>query len=67
MQVFFQPFPVNKATCIRLLEILSPTPVQMDKIIRAAGAPAGEVLSAILELELAGRIERHRGNKISLV
>ena len=51
----------------KLLEILSHTPVQMDEIIRAADAPAGEVLAALLELELAGRVERHPGNKVSLL
>jgi DNA processing protein len=51
----------------RLLEILSPTPVQIDEVIRASGATAGEVLTVILELELAGRIERQPGNKVSLL
>jgi DNA processing protein len=52
---------------IRILELLSPTPVQIDEIIRAAAAHAGEVLSIILELEIAGRIERHPGNKVNLI
>ena len=52
---------------IKILEMLSPTPVQMDEIIRAAEAPANEVLTVILELELAGRIERHPGNKVNLI
>jgi len=57
----------NEALRIRLLEILSPTPVQIDEVIRASGAAAGEVLTVILELELAGRIERQPGNKVSLL
>lgn len=52
---------------IRILEILSPTPVQMDEVIRAAGAPVADVLTVILELELAGRIERQPGNKVNLI
>jgi DNA processing protein len=52
---------------IRILEILSSTPVQMDEIIRAANAPAADVLIVILELELAGRIERQPGNKVNLI
>lgn len=52
---------------LRLLEILSPTPVQIDEVIRAAGAPTADVLIVILELELAGRIERQPGNKINLI
>ena len=57
----------DESLYIRLLEILSPTPVQIDEVIRAAGAPVGEVLTAILELELAGCIERQPGNKVNLI
>ena len=51
----------------RILENLSPTPVQIDELVRSVEAPAGDVLTAILELELAGRIERHPGNKVNLI
>lgn len=51
----------------KILEMLSPTPVQMDEIIRAVEAPAGAVLTVILELELAGRVERQPGNKVNLI
>jgi DNA processing protein len=61
------PEKTDDALRIRLLEILSPTPVQMDEVIRASGAAAGEVLAVILELELAGRVERQPGNKVSLI
>lgn len=50
-----------------ILENLSAVPVQMDELIRALNVPPAAVLSIILELELAGRIERHPGNKVSLV
>ena len=52
---------------VRILEMLSYTPVQVDEIIRSAGAPAGDVLTVILELELAGRIERQPGKKVNLI
>jgi DNA processing protein len=52
---------------LRILEILSPVPVAMDELIRAVEAPAGEVLTVILELELAGRIERQAGNRVNLI
>jgi DNA processing protein len=61
------PKEPNESLRIRLLEILSHTPVQMDEIIRAAGAPVSDVLTVILELELAGRIERQPGNKVNLI
>ncbi len=51
----------------RVMECLSPTPVQMDELIRAVNAPVGAVLMIILEMELAGRIERQPGNKVNLI
>ncbi|MFZ4761238.1 MAG: DNA-processing protein DprA [Alphaproteobacteria bacterium] len=50
-----------------LLEVLSPTPIAMDEILRQAPFHIGEVMAAILELELAGRIERQPGNKICVL
>lgn len=46
-------------------EALSPAPVAIDELIRQLGAPAGAVLTVILELELAGRCSRHPGNRVS--
>lgn len=47
-------------------DLLSPTPVGVDEIIRQAGLPAALVHTILLELELAGRLERHAGGKVSL-
>ena len=49
----------------RVLAALGPTPVDMDELIRFADGDARSVHVVLLELELAGRLERHRGNKIS--
>ena len=49
----------------RVEEALSPAPVAIDELIRQLGAPAGAVLTVILELELAGRCTRHPGNRVS--
>ena len=49
----------------RVEEALSPAPVEIDELIRQLGAPAGAVLTVILELELAGRCVRHPGNRVS--
>jgi DNA processing protein len=46
-------------------ERLGPAPVSIDELIRQVGAPAGVVLTVILELELAGRCARHPGNTVS--
>lgn len=49
----------------RIEEKLSPSPVDIDEIVRQTGAPAGAVLIVLLELELAGRVARHPGNRVS--
>ena len=46
-------------------EKLSPAPVEVDELIRQCGAPAAAVLTVLLELELAGRIQRQPGNRVS--
>jgi DNA processing protein len=47
-------------------ELLGPSPVPVDEIIRLSGASSGAVQMALLELDLAGRIDRHAGNRVSL-
>jgi len=45
-------------------EALGPSPVEVDELIRLSGAPAAAVLTVLLELELAGRLARHSGNRV---
>jgi DNA processing protein len=47
-------------------ELLGPSPVPVDEIIRLSGAGSGAVQMALLELDLAGRLDRHAGGKVSL-
>ena len=47
-------------------ELLGPSPVPVDEIIRLSGATSGAVQMALLELDLAGRLDRHAGGKVSL-
>ena len=49
-----------------LVEKLSPTPVAVDELVRQCQMSAASVATLLLELELAGRIERHPGNLVSL-
>jgi len=49
-----------------IIDRLTYSPIQIDEIIRDTGYLASHVMTAILELELEGRVERHLGNKISL-
>ena len=51
----------------QILSLLGPSPVDIDNIIGHTGLPAAQVHLAILELDLARRIERHSGNRVSLV
>lgn len=51
----------------RVVEALGPTPVGVDEIIRHTGLHPAQVFMVLLELDLAGRIERHAGGMVSLV
>jgi DNA processing protein len=50
-----------------ILDCLGATPVEVDEIVRRCQVTAAEAQTILLELELAGRIERHLGNRFSLV
>jgi DNA processing protein len=50
----------------RVVDLLSPTAVQIDEIVRQSQLPPALVQTVLLELELAGRAERHAGGKVSL-
>ena len=47
-------------------ELLSPTPVEVDELVRQSQLTPSVVLTILLELELAGRLARHPGNRVSL-
>ncbi|WP_447727979.1 DNA-processing protein DprA [Sphingomonas koreensis] len=51
----------------RIEGLLGPVPVPVDELIRQAGVPAAAVQLVLLELELAGRLERHAGGRASLI
>lgn len=51
----------------RLVELLGPTPTPIDDIIRHSGLDPAQVSAILLELDLAGRIERHGGGSVSLI
>ncbi len=47
--------------------LLGHTNVSVDELVRQSGLPAQEVQMILLELELAGRLERAAGAKVSLI
>jgi DNA processing protein len=51
----------------RIVDLLGPSPVLLDDLIRMAGASPAIVRTVLLELELAGRLERHGGGLVSLI
>jgi DNA processing protein len=51
----------------RIVSLLGPTPVLLDDLIRMAGTSPAIVRTVLLELELAGRLERHGGGLVSLI
>jgi DNA processing protein len=58
--------PGGDTLASRVERTLSPAPLAVDELIRGCDAPAPDVQAALLELELAGRIDRHPGNRVSL-
>jgi DNA processing protein len=56
----------DQAALDMLVERLGPTPVAVDELVRQCQLTASAVATLLLELELAGRVERHPGNLVSL-
>jgi DNA processing protein len=51
----------------RIVTLLGPSPVSLDDLIRMSGMSPTIVRTVLLELELAGRLERHGGGLVSLL
>jgi DNA processing protein len=51
----------------RIVALLGPTPVEIDDLIRFSGARAAIVRTVLLELELAGRLQRQTGGRVALI
>jgi len=51
----------------KILENLTTSPVSVDELVRECHVSPSVVLTILLELELAGRIERQAGNKVILI
>ncbi|MDP3544955.1 MAG: DNA-processing protein DprA [Phreatobacter sp.] len=51
----------------RIMALLGPVPVTLDDVVRASGLGVAAVRVALLELELAGRLQRDPGGRVSLL
>lgn len=58
--------PPNDDERLVIVQALGPTPVEIDDIIRHTALPASSVYLVLLELDIAGRLERHAGGFVSL-
>ena len=47
-------------------DLLGPVAVAVDELVRLSGASPSEVQLVLLELDLAGRLDRHAGGRVSL-
>ena len=50
-----------------IVDLLGPTPISLDDLIRMSDLSPTIVRTVLLELELAGRLERHGGGLVSLI
>jgi DNA processing protein len=50
----------------RIVGLLGPTPVSIDDLIRLSGASPAVVRTTLLELDLAGRLDRQPGGRVAL-
>jgi DNA processing protein len=57
--------PVTGEARDLVVSALGPQPIDVDEIIRATGLGAREVRIVLMELDLAGRIERHGAQLVS--
>ncbi len=51
----------------RIIALLGPTPVEIDDLIRLSGARPAIVRTVLLELEIAGKLDRQAGGRVSLL
>ncbi len=60
------PADASEAERRALHGLLGPVPVAVDELIRQSGLAPAIVQTVLLELELAARLERHAGGRVSL-
>lgn len=59
-------YDTEPADAADIAGLLTTAPVPVDELVRQSGQSAGAVQMALLELEIAGRLERHAGGRVSL-
>ena len=64
MQAGAEPAEDDRA---RIVSLLGPTPAAIDDLVRLSRTSPAIVRTVLLELEIAGRLERHGGTLVSLI
>ncbi|WP_407152107.1 DNA-processing protein DprA [Bradyrhizobium sp. ORS 86] len=60
-------FATDASDRARIVGLLGPSPISLDDLIRMADMPPAIVRAVLLELELAGKLERHGGGLVSMI
>jgi DNA processing protein len=62
------PSPAEASSArTQVLDLLGPSPVPIDDLLRRAEVSAAALAEVLLELDLAGRLERLPGNRVALI
>jgi DNA processing protein len=63
-----EPLPeIGQSERERIVGAVEPSPVDIDELIRATGLSVRKVHIVLLELDLAGRLQRHGQQLVSLI
>lgn len=62
----FSSTSINDSMRNKILDLLSPNAISIDEIYNESGMSFSEIYTILLEFELAGKVLKHPGNKISL-
>ncbi|OYY79664.1 MAG: DNA protecting protein DprA [Sphingomonas sp. 28-62-20] len=60
------PDDASESDRLTIVGLLGPVPVAVDELVRQSGLMSAIVQTVLLELELAGRLERHAGGRVSM-
>jgi len=61
------PLNANEQDRQAVIDALSETPIDQDELLRFTGVSLQTLQLILLEIELAGRLERHKPNKLSMI
>jgi DNA processing protein len=63
----FEPLEENPPEQGRaqIVELMRPSPLAIDDLVRQSRLTPGTVMTILLELEIAGLVQRHPGNQVS--